>query len=111
MRFLKIKQIKHRRSILLTMKTKQDLIAQIVTLLNEVIEVEAKEAEAVSRPSVPMEMLTIKECTQAVSGLSEHTVRQLIAQDKIPYIRTGQGKRGKILISKAALLEYLGGAA
>ena len=95
----------------MTMKTKQELIAQIVTLLNEVIEVEEKEAEAVSRPSVPMEMLTIKECTQAVSGLSEHTVRQLIAQDKIPYIRTGQGKRGKILISKAALLEYLGGAA
>ena len=95
----------------MTMKTKQELIAQIVTLLNEVIEVEEKEAEAVSRPSVPVEMLTIKECTQAVSGLSEHTIRQLIAQDKIPYIRTGQGKRGKILISKAALLEYLGGAA
>ena len=93
------------------MKTKQELIAQIVTLLNEMIEVEEKEAEAVSKPSVPVEMLTIKECTQAVSGLSEHTVRQLIAQDKIPYIRTGQGKRGKILISKAALLEYLGGAA
>ena len=95
----------------MTMKTKQEFIAQIVTLLNEVIEVEEKEGEVVSRPSVPMEMLTIKECTQAVSGLSEHTVRQLIAQDKIPYIRTGQGKRGKILISKAALLEYLGGAA
>ncbi|MCH5349603.1 MAG: helix-turn-helix domain-containing protein [Oscillospiraceae bacterium] len=93
------------------MKTKQELIAQIVALLNEVIEVEEKETEAVSKPSVPVEMLTIKECTQAVSGLSEHTVRQLIAQDKIPYIRTGQGKRGKILISKAALLEYLGGAA
>ena len=95
----------------MTMKTKQELIAQIVALLNEVIEVEEKETEAVSKPSVPVEMLTIKECTQAVSGLSEHTVRQLIAQDKIPYIRTGQGKRGKILISKAALLEYLGGAA
>ena len=56
-------------------------------------------------------MLTIKECTQAVSGLSEHTVRQLVAQKKIPYIRTGQGKRGKILISKTALLDYLEGAA
>ena len=37
--------------------------------------------------------------------------RQLVAQEKIPYIRTGQGKRGEILISRAALLEYLGGAA
>ena len=52
-------------------------------------------------------MLTIKECAEAVSGLSEHTIRQLVAQEKIPYIRTGQGKRGKILINKAALLEYL----
>ena len=60
-----------------------------------------------NKSSAPVEMLTIKECTQAVSGLSEHTVRQLVAQKKIPYIRTGQGKRGKILISKAALLEYL----
>ncbi|MDE6133760.1 MAG: helix-turn-helix domain-containing protein [Oscillospiraceae bacterium] len=56
-------------------------------------------------------MLTIKECSEAVKGLSEHTVRQLVAQEKIPYIRTGQSKRGKILISRTALLEYLGGAA
>jgi excisionase family DNA binding protein len=53
-------------------------------------------------------MLTIKECAEAVTGLSEHTIHQLVAQEKIPYIRTGKGKRGKILISKAALLEYLG---
>ena len=95
----------------MTMKNKQELIAQIVALLNEVIEAEEREAKPVSETPAPIELLTIKECTKAVSGLSEHTVRQLIAQDKIPYIRTGQGKRGKILISKAALLEYLGGAA
>ncbi|MDE6593923.1 MAG: helix-turn-helix domain-containing protein [Oscillospiraceae bacterium] len=56
-------------------------------------------------------MLTIKECAAAVKGLSEHTVRQLVAQEKIPYIRTGQGKNGKILISKSALLAYFGGTA
>lgn len=54
-----------------------------------------------------IEMLTIKECAQTVHGLSEHTVRQLVTQNKIPYIRTGQGKRGKILINKQALLNYL----
>lgn len=54
-----------------------------------------------------IEMLTIKECAQTVHGLTEHTIRQLIAQNKIPYIRTGQGKRGKILINKKALLDYL----
>ncbi len=93
------------------MKTKQELIAKIAALLNEVIEVEEQAAEVISSPAKPVEMLTIKECSEAVKGLSEHTVRQLVAQEKIPYIRTGQGKRGKILISRAALLEYLGGAA
>ena len=95
----------------MTMKTKQELIAQIAALLNEVIEVEEQAAEVISNPPKTVEMLTIKECSEAVKGLSEHTVRQLVAQDKIPYIRTGQGKRGKILISRSALLEYLGGAA
>ncbi len=61
--------------------------------------------------SAPIEMLTIKECTKAVKGLTERTVRQLVVQEKIPFIRTGQGKRGKILVSKVGLLEYLGGVA
>ena len=95
----------------MTMKTKQELIAQIAALLNEVIEVEEQAASVIPNPQKPVEMLTIKECSEAVKGLSEHTIRQLVAQEKIPYIRTGQGKRGKILISRAALLEYLGGAA
>lgn len=96
----------------MTMKNKQELIAQVVALLNAVIEVVDKpdNSTTVTSPQ-PVEMLTIKECTNAVKGLSEHTVRQLVAQGMIPYVRTGIGKRGKILISKAALLEYLGGAA
>jgi len=97
----------------MTRKTKQELIAQIVAMLNAVIEVEGEQVQAATeqKSSAPVEMLTVKECTEAVKGLSEHTVRQLIAQEKIPFIRTGQGKRGKILVSKAGLLEYLGGAA
>ena len=54
----------------------------------------------------PVEMLTIKECTDVIHGLSEHTVRQLVAQDKVKYVRTGQGKRGKILVNKADLMNY-----
>lgn len=60
-----------------------------------------------------IEMLTIKECAQTAHGLSEHTIRQLIAQNKIPYIRTGQGKKGKILINKkgaVGLLDLIFGA-
>lgn len=95
----------------MTMKTKQELIAQIAALLNEVIEVEEQATGSIPKAENPLELLTIKECSEAVKGLSEHTIRQLVTQEKIPYIRTGQGKRGKILISRAALLEYLGGAA
>ena len=89
------------------MENKTEIMAQIVALLTQLID-ENTNVTTENKSSAPVEMLTIKECTQAVSGLSEHTVRQLVAQKKIPYIRTGQGKRGKILISKAALLEYLG---
>ncbi len=97
---------------MMTRKTKQELIAQIVAMLNAVIEVENEQQQiAGQKSSAPVEMLTVKECTEAVKGLSEHTVRQLVAQEKIPFIRTGQGKRGKILVSKAGLLEYLGGVA
>ncbi len=97
---------------------KQKLITEIVTLLQSKLEVDIKAENAVTanhekKGTPPVEMLTVKECASAVKGLSEHTVRQLVAQGKIPYIRTGAGKRGKILISKSALLGYFndGGAA
>lgn len=89
----------------MTIKSKQELISKIVALLNELIDVEEKTSNP--KKDEKIEMLTIKECTELVKGLSEHTVRQLTVQDKIPYIRTGQGKCGKILISKSVLLNYL----
>ena len=89
------------------MKDKQAIISQIVILLSQLSETEdEKPTAAVPLKDKPVEMLTVKECTEVIKGLSEHTVRQLVAQQKIPYIRTGQGKRGKILISKDALLAY-----
>ena len=95
----------------MTIKQKQELIAEVVTLLQAKLEADAVQSAPI--PSIPLkvEMLTIKECTVEIKGLSEHTIRQLIAQDKLPYIRTGQGKKGKILISKSTLLNYFGGAA
>lgn len=89
------------------MKNKQEIISQIVVLLSQLSETEEeKPTVAVPPEDKPIEMLTVKECTEVIKGLSEHTVRQLVAHEKIPYIRTGQGKRGKILISKDALLAY-----
>ena len=94
----------------MTMRNKQELIQQVVNLLNVLIDVE-EHPIAPPPTNEQMEMLTIKECAQQISGLSEHTIRQLVLQNKLPHIRTGQGKRGKILIPKSALLEYLRTAA
>ena len=97
----------------MTIKQKNNLIAEIVALLEKaiVVDEETPKPQICSSQSQPLEMLTVKECSQVISGLSEHTVRQWVAQGLIPYIRTGKGKRGKILISKAALLKYLSSAA
>ena len=62
-----------------------------------------------TQPEMPAELLTLKECTELVKGLSEHTVRQLAVQGIIPSIRTGTGRSSKILINKAALLQYVSG--
>ena len=89
---------------------KKELITQIAQLLEQLIEAEAP--EPASRPTPlaeePVEMLTVKECAALVNGLSEHTVRQLVAQNKVVYVRAGSGVRGKILVSKSSLLKYLG---
>lgn len=97
----------------MTLKQKNNLIAEIITLLEKsiVVDEENHKQQVCTAQSQPPEMLTVKECSQVISGLSEHTVRQWIAQGLIPYIRTGKGKRGKILISKSALLKFLDSAA
>ena len=56
-----------------------------------------------------VEMLTIKESTALISGLSEHTVRRLVRQGKIKTVRTGEGRNGKILVNKADLIAYFNG--
>ena len=91
----------------MTTNSKRELISKIMTLLNELINVEERSSD-IFPTDKKVEMLTIKECTELVKGLSEHTVRQLVKQDKIPYVRAGQGKNGKILIVKSALMSYIG---
>ena len=89
----------------MTITEKREIVEKIKELLSRLIwDDEQQENHYESKP---LEMLTIKECAETISGLSEHTIRQLVAQNKIPFIRTGQGKRGKILINKSALLDLL----
>ncbi|MDE5937305.1 MAG: helix-turn-helix domain-containing protein [Ruminococcus sp.] len=86
----------------MTNTRKNEIIDNIMSLLIQLTDDETTAiTEAVSKP---VEMLTVKECTEAVKGLKENTVRSLVAQGKVKYIRTGQGKRGKILINKEDLL-------
>lgn len=89
---------------------KQQIISQIVLLLEQLIESQSpkQHIEQTNIKDKPIEMLTVKECAALVNGLSEHTVRQLVTQDKVAYVRAGSGVRGKILVSKASLLKYLG---
>lgn len=82
---------------------KKEIVNSIMELL---IQLANDEETAPTAKPKPVEMLTIKECTEAVQGLSEHTVRQLVAQGKVKFVRTGQGKRGKILVNKADLVDY-----
>ena len=93
----------------MTTNSKHELITKIVTFLNELIDVEEKTSMKIPQADKKVEMLTIKECTELVNGLSEHTIRQLVKQNNIPYVRAGQGKNGKILIAKSELMSYLNG--
>ena len=89
---------------------KQQIISQIAQLIEQLIDAETPTSapQQDQTETQPLEMLTIKECAELVNGLSEHTVRQLVAQGKVAYVRAGSGVKGKILVSKASLLKYLG---
>ncbi|EWM53174.1 helix-turn-helix domain-containing protein [Ruminococcus flavefaciens] len=80
-----------------------DILELLIQLTDDGVEAPVTNRESVPKP---VEMLTIKECTEVIQGLSEHTVRQLVAQEKIKSVRTGEGKRGKILVNKADLVAY-----
>jgi len=92
----------------MTNNQKEILISEVITLLRNKLAVDIATENSAPKPQSQesIEMLTIKECAECVSGLSAHTVRQLVLQGKIPSVRAGAGKNGKILVSKTALLAY-----
>ena len=94
----------------MTLLKKKELITQIAQLLKQLIEAETPEpaSQPIPLAEEPVEMLSVKECAALVDGLSENTVRQLVAQDKVAHVRAGAGRNGKILVSKVSLLKYLG---
>lgn len=84
----------------------QEILQQIAVLLNSLNESETEPKETKQEK---VEMLTVRECSEVIKGLNEYTVRQLIARKEIPSVRTGQGKNGKILVPKTALVAYFNG--
>ena len=94
----------------MTAREKAMLITKITEWLERELHADdAPPTPAASETNNPPELLTLKECTELVKGLSEHTVRQLAVQGIIPSIRTGTGRSSKILINKSALLDYVSG--
>ena len=107
-------------------KEKNEIISQIFMLLSKLVESDAANGASeitevpVSVPKVepvalsaeqktavpdePMEMLTIKECTELVKGLTSNTIRKLIARGELECVRAGCGTNGKILIPKANII-------
>lgn len=90
----------------MTAEKKKELIKAFGDLLEAVIEVDSTPPIQNDKED-SVELLTVKECTQVVNGLSEHAIRQLVTQNKITHVRIGKSRRGKILIAKKDLLSYL----
>ena len=57
-------------------KIVDDILELLIQLTDDGAEAPVTSSESVPKP---VEMLTIKECTEVIQGLSEHTVRQLVA--------------------------------
>ena len=90
---------------------KKAIVDNILELLIQLTEDgENSVPQTAKAPTVDkVEMLTIKESAALISGLSEHTVRQLVRQGKVKSVRTGAGRNGKILVNKAELITYFNG--
>ena len=74
----------------MTRNEKQEIITQIAALLAQLVDTEETSVKAAENVlEKPIEMLTIKECAKLVPGLSAHSVRKLVQQDKIKSIRAG----------------------
>lgn len=69
----------------MTEKEKSALIAEVISLLELNLKADTERVKENFEPPQSIEMLTIRECTAAVKGLSEHTVRQLVNQKSLVY--------------------------
>lgn len=87
------------------------IIIKVIALLEEFIDTQESNDNIISEESdtkaSTTEMLTVKECTDLIQGLTAYTVRLLASSGKISSVRAGEGKNGKILVNKSSLLDYM----
>ncbi len=104
-----------------TVKERTYIINHIKMLLDQLIELEKLENPDMTidksqiekpqempkaKPGVPV-MLTIKECVEQFDCLKEFTVRWLVKNNKVKYIRPGDTGKGRVLINRDSIVEYL----
>jgi len=106
-----IKTVERERFITMNTTEKKAIVDNILELLIQLTEDGENSAPRTTKAPTAdkVEMLTIKESAALISGLSEHTVRQLVKQGKVKSVRTGEGRNGKILVNKADLIAYFNG--
>ena len=85
-----------------------NIFDELVALQDSIEKKESVSSDKIS-DSIPqkVEMLTLKECTEVIDGLSYHAIRLLVKQGKVKSIRAGVSSNGKILVNKADLIAYL----
>lgn len=87
------------------------IIIKVIALLEEFIDTQESDDNIVSEESdtkaSTTEMLTVKECTDLIQGMTAYTIRLLASSGKISSVRAGEGKNGKILVNKSSLLDYM----
>ncbi len=95
----------------MTIEQKTRIIHKTIALLEEFLEPEQTSdvitCNSAAANSEPTEMLTVRECTELIQGLTAYTLRQLVYKNKIKAVRAGEGGHGKILVNKSSLLDYM----
>lgn len=81
-------------------------ITKVISILTSIVEESNSSASDKEDSKTQLEFITINQALKLVNGISYGSLRNLLLNGKIPYIRAGKGEHGKYLISKEGLLQY-----
>lgn len=95
--------------MIMSQEERAKCIKNVSELLMEIIQTpeEIAEKEELSSISDAVEMLTVKECAAMLKGVAPSTIYKMVRTKKLPCVRVDVGESGRMLIPKAAVLDYL----